>query len=432
MDFGNQGRDRKDSLRKFDVNRRRVLSAVGGGIGGLSVFTESATAKPDPLRGVRVETVATNLDVPWGATFRDETLYVTERAGRIVRINDGSREVIADFTDETVEGESERGNGTSGLCGLVFHPWDDDIAYTYQTYRRSDGNINNRVLKHDVEDDFAYEVLFDGIPGSHWQNGGRLLIDGEALYVTTGQGEFYGDPQPSARDPTTLNGSILRLTLNGEPYPTNPFAEGEEGHPAVYTYGHRNPEGIALRRTGQLFITEHEPSHDDEINLLKAGNDYGWPTVMGPSDDESITDPVTSYTPTIAIAGATFYYGPISRWRGSFFFVTLKDKTLYRLRFSHSNDPNVVQQERLLGGEYGLLRSTFIGPKGNLYVTTSNRDGSPDAEVDPKSDVILRLVPKKGNGPPFGDNNNSLLGGLLDDEDRDENDDDQLLSVGSS
>jgi glucose/arabinose dehydrogenase len=144
------------------------------------------------------------------------------------------------------------------------------------------------------------------------RTGGRLLIDGDALYVTTGQGAFYGNPQPSAQNPQTLNGSTLRLTLNGEPYPSNPFADGEEGHPAVFTYGHRNSQGIAFRQTGQLFETEHGPSHDDEINLLEAGNDYGWPTVMGPSPSKSITDPLTTYTPTIAPAGATFYYGKVS------------------------------------------------------------------------------------------------------------------------
>jgi glucose/arabinose dehydrogenase len=413
MNHENDKQSQKDRPEDFGLSRRCVLGAMGtmsAGAVGLSAFTESAAAKPTSIEGVRIETVATNLDVPWGAAFRNGTLYVTERPGRIVKIDDSKREVIADYTAETVEGEKE--GATSGLLGLIVHPSNDAIAYTYQTYRRPDGVINNRVLTHDIEDGFAYEVLFDGIPGSHWQNGGRLAIKGDALHISVGQASRPGDPQPSARNPHTLNGSTLRLTLDGNPYPTNPFADGEEGHPAVFTYGHRNPQGLAFRHTGRLFETEHGPSHDDEINLLEAGTDYGWPTVMGPSDDESITDPLTTYTPTVALSGATFYYGPISQWRDSFFFATLKDKTLYRLRFNTSDIPAVIEQEKLLDGEYGLLRSTFVGPNGNLYVTTSNRDGSSDAESGSKSDRILKIVPDESddNGPfdddfPFGENN---------------------------
>lgn len=218
--------------------------------------------------------------------------------------------MVADYTDETVEDEA--GGATSGLLDLVFHP-SGDTAYTYQTRQKPDGAIHNRMLRHNVANGFAYEMLFDGIPGLHWQNGGRLFIDGGALYVTTGQGTYWRNPQPSARNTKTLNGSTLRLTLDGDPHPSNPFANGEEGHPAMFTYGHRNPQGLAFRRNGQLFGTEHGPNHDDEINLVEVGNDYGWPTVMGPSDVESIADPVMSYTPTIVICGASFYYGPISR-----------------------------------------------------------------------------------------------------------------------
>jgi glucose/arabinose dehydrogenase len=402
MHCENNASSQEERPRGFGLSRRRVLSALGTiGVGAmsLSACAESAAAKPESIEGVSVETVATNLNVPWGAAFRDGTLYVTERPGRIVKIDDSKREVIADYTQETVEGEKE--GATSGLLGLTVHPANDDIAYTYQTYQRSDGVINNRVLKHNIKDDFAYEVLFDGIPGSHWQDGGRLVINGDALYVSVGQASRPSEAQPSAQNPHTLNGSILRLTLDGNPYPTNPFADGEEGHPAVFTYGHRNPQGLAFRRTHQLFATEHGPNHDDEINLLTAGNDYGWPTVMGPSDNKSITDPVTSYTPTIAISGATFYYGPITRWRDSFFFATLKDKTLYRLRFDYSDDPAVIEQEKLLEDEYGLLRTTFVGPDGHLYVTTSNRDGSSDGEVGSKSDMILKLVPNESNDNPF-------------------------------
>jgi glucose/arabinose dehydrogenase len=343
--------------------------------GPLSVRQNGRQVDPDSFGSrdsvpVQVETLLTNLEVPWGTAFRENTLYLTERPGRVLRIDSGTREVVADLTDQT------RAEGEGGLLGLVFHPRDPDTAYVYQTYT-NDGQPANRILELDATDGFTPSVLFDGIPGANRHDGGRLAIDGETLYATAGD----ADDPASAQDPSTLNGSVLRLTLDGEPHPDNPFDN------AVFTYGHRNPQGLAFH-DGQIYSTEHGPDHDDEINILEAGLNYGWPDVMGTSGGE-YADPIATYTPTIAPGSLTFYDGPITQWQNEFFFGTLAGQHLHRVRIRGGA---VVEQERLYEGEYDRLRTVFTGPDNHLYVTTSNRDGpgTPTSE----DDKVLRIRPE--------------------------------------
>lgn len=341
--------------------------------GSLSVYRDGKRVDPDSLGSnepvpVTVDTVATNLEIPWGAAFRGDALYLTERPGYIVRIEAGSREVVADLTDET------RAEGEGGLLGFTFHPDDPDTAYAYQTYTRN-GGAANRILELDGANGFTSSVLFDGIPGANRHDGGRLAINGEALYATAGD----ADNPASAQDTSILSGSVLRLTLDGDPHPDN-LSDN-----AVFTYGHRNPQGLAFR-DGQVYSTEHGPDTDDEINILEAGSNYGWPNVMGDSGGE-YTDPITSYTPTIAPGSATFYDGPITQWQGDFFFGTLSGQHLHRVRIQGRN---VVENERLYEGEYGRIRTAFVGPDDHLHITTSNGRGPSD---DP-DDRVLRIRPK--------------------------------------
>lgn len=371
------------------MNRRAYLAALGAGLASLAGCsrpawsgTPTATTTEEETE-VRIETVTMNLEVPWGAAFHPETgdLYFTERPGRISRLNrgeegavaGGARELVADLTG-TVE---HRGEG--GLLGLAFHPTDPDVAYTYGTY--SDGGLANRVVRHDVADGFAErDVVLDGIPASSIHNGGRLAVGpDDALYATTGDA---GD-RPAAADTSSLAGKVLRLTPDGEPHPDNPF--GNE----VFTYGHRNPQGLAFHpETGDLYGTEHGPDHDDEVNVLRAGGNYGWPDVMGTGGDGEA--PIATYTPTIAPGSAAFYEGPIEDWRGDFFFGTLAGRHLRRVRI----DPEtrtVTEQTTHLTDRYGRLRTVFTGPDGDLYATTSNQDGR--GTPAPQDDRILRIRP---------------------------------------
>lgn len=359
------------------MDRRAYLATVGaaavGGCVARSPDDADSGATPDggstTADGVRVETAATGLEVPWGAASRDRTLYLTERPGRIVRVVDGEREVLFEAFSELEP------TGEGGLLGLVFHPT-EPLAYSYGTYA-ADGRVENRILRHDLESGWTPETVLDGIPGARIHDGGRLAVHEGALYATCGD----ATDGAAAQDPSSLAGSVLRLTLDGDPHPDNSL-DGP-----VFTYGHRNPQGLAFR-DGALFSTEHGPDVDDEINVLEEGNNYGWPDVTGASENDRYVDPLTSYTPPIAPGSATFYDGPIEAWRGDFFFGTLAGEHLHRVRF---DGRRVVEEERLYEDEFGRLRTAFVAPDGHLYVTTSNRDGrgSPP-ETD---DRLLRFVP---------------------------------------
>jgi len=354
------------------------LGGTGGGDGeesdGGGDGTAMTTADGGKITG---ETVATGLDVPWGAAYLDGVLHLTERPGRVVRIVDGRREVVAEFPDTATGGEG-------GLLGLAAHPTDPDAAYSYQTY--DDGGRHNRIRRHDVADGWRAETLLDGIPGSTIHDGGRLFVRDGALYATTGDAR----EQDAAQDPAALNGSVLRLTLDGDPHPENPL-DGP-----VFSYGHRNPQGLAVGTgedaDGALYATEHGPDTDDEINSLETGRNYGWPTVRGreSGDDDQFVPALASYTPTIAPGGLAIYPddGPIEAWRGDLLFGTLAGTHLHRTAL----DGEEVADERHFADAFGRLRTTFVGPEGHLYVTTSNRDGR--GRPDEDDDRLLRVVPR--------------------------------------
>jgi glucose/arabinose dehydrogenase len=355
--------------------RSVTAAALAGGAGCLRTSGSEPTTTTERPQ-FRIETVTMDLEVPWGASFAPNgDLYVTERPGRVQRVGheNGRREEVVDLTDRV----AARGEG--GLLGLALHPEDPDLAYTYQTYQGPDGLVN-RVVRHRVRDDFAREsVVLDGIPGASIHDGGRIAFGPEgSLYVTTGD----AGRGARAQDPHSLAGKVLRLRPDGSPRPDNPFGN------AVFTLGHRNPQGLAWRE-GTLFSTEHGPATDDEINVLRAGNNYGWPEVKGPSERDEFTDPIAAYTPTIAPGSAAFYRGPIADWQGDLFFGTLAGTHLHRVRIDGQNE--VTEQERLLDDRYGRLRTVFTGPEDHLYVTTSNRDGR--GTPAPQDDRVLRIQP---------------------------------------
>ena len=362
------------------MERRAYLRSLAAGMVGLGGCLRTSGSDPTTTTEespFRIETVTMDLEVPWGVAFGPAgDLYVTERPGRVQRVTpDGtSNELVADLTDRVAA------QGEAGLLGLALHPDDPDLAYTYQTYR-DDGGLANRVVRHRVDDEFAREsVVVDGIPGASVHDGGRIAFGPEgALYVTTGD----ASDATLAQDRDSLAGKVLRLTPDGDPHPRNPFDN------AVFTYGHRNPQGLAWQ-DGTPYVTEHGPDTDDEINVLRAGENYGWPEVRGFGDGEAFTDPLAAYTPTIAPASATFYDGPIDDWRGDFFFGSLAGTHLHRVRIDGGE---VVERQRLLDDKYGRLRTVFTGPDDHLYVTTSNRDGRGEESVAPQDDRVLRIQP---------------------------------------
>jgi aldose sugar dehydrogenase len=349
----------------------------------------TATATVARFPSPQVEVVASGLRVPWALAFApDGRLFFTERPGRIRVIEKGQLRPDPVATLPVVS------SGEGGLLGLALDPGFARNGALYVMYTHGSGSsARNRISRLTLRDTQAVEevVLLEGILGAGVHDGGRLKVgpDGK-LYATTGD----ASQRDLAQAKETLNGKILRLNLDGSIPADNPFP----GSP-VYSYGHRNPEGLAWQPgTGRLYETEHGPTGEmglcclDEVNLIAPGANYGWPVVTGSPHDARFVDPVLdSGSDTWAPSGAAFYEGDLfPAWRGDLFFGALRGQHLHRLRLG-ADGRTVLQEERLFEGRFGRLRDVVLGPEGALYLTTSNQDGRGQPAAD--DDRILRVVP---------------------------------------
>jgi len=341
------------------------------------------SATPAGDADLQVQVVATGLEVPWEMRFLpDGSLVVTERAGRIVRVDPATGTVTP------LGALPVAANGESGLLGLAVDPDFPAQPYLYvaYTYDSGGGGLLNRVSRLTLRGDAVGEekILVDGIPAGSIHDGSRVAFgpDG-SLWVTTGDA---GQGSP-AQDLGSLAGKVLRMDRDGRPAPGNPYPGS-----LVYSYGHRNPQGISwLPGDPQPFLTEHGPDRNDEVNHVEAGGNFGWPTFVGTTDTPGFVNPLFTWTPTIAPAGAVFYEADaIPGWRGSLLFVTLKEQDLRRLTPGDAAFAGVSQEDILLDGRFGRLRSIAVGPDGALYLGTSNRDGRGSPGTD--DDRILRVT----------------------------------------
>ena len=330
---------------------------------------------------------ARGLDTPWAIDFApDGRAFVSERAGRIRVIRDGQLVEEPWLTLEVVE------TGESGLMGIALDPQFQQTRYLYAAYTlRAGGGLQNRVVR--LKDDPATnkgtvdKVLLESIPGAATHDGARVRFgpDGK-LYVTMGDAQ---NP-PAAQDRASLSGKVLRLNADGSIPADNPFP----GSP-VYSYGHRNPQGLAWQPgTGRLYVTEHGPSGSpcclDELNFVEAGKNYGWPTITGDATREGMVSPIrqSGATATWAPGGAAFVSkGP---WAGTLFFTGLRGQALYRVTLDREDPRKVVSLEAMLQNQFGRLRDVVEGPDGALYLLTSNRDGR--GQPAPEDDRIVKLT----------------------------------------
>ena len=334
--------------------------------------TESATANTGPVQ-VETSVVATGLEAPWGLVFTPggEALVTERDSGRLLSLD-------ASGNIEEVQQLPEGGSGEGGLLGLALSPdyANDGLIYAYY----STGSDNRVVRFRQGEDP---EPILTGIPVNTFHNGGRIAFGPDGfLYVGTGDA---GD-SPSSQDVNSLAGKILRITPEGEAPADNPF----QGNP-LYSYGHRNVQGLAWDASGRLYASEFGPSSVDEVNRIEQGGNYGWPNVEGVAGDLNYIDPI-SFWPTAEASpsGAEILKnGAIPQWEGDFFMAGLRGQRLWRLDLDENG--NVIEQEPLLQGEAGRLRHITQAPDGSLWVLTSNRDGRGTPVAD--DDRILRLAP---------------------------------------
>ena len=327
---------------------------------------------------VTASALATNLNTIWELTWGpDNFIWMTERGGRISRVNPATGQVlplltIADVTE----------NNESGLLGMavVVPPTAPPLAiyWVFVVYNYTDqGVLKEKLVRYTYANGAlaSPQVLLGNIVATTTHSGSRLLVlaDG-TLLMSTGDAQ----QQPQAQNRASLNGKILRLNLDGTVPANNPTPGS-----LVYTFGHRNPQGLVQLPNGRVYSSEHGPNNDDEINRIEAGRNYGWPTVEGYCDlpaeaafcaANNVREPLTTWTPTIAPAGLTYYDHPaIPGWRGSLLLAVLKDSKLVQLTLDAAGLTIPTRTDFLSG--FGRLRSICVSPQGRVYVGTSNRDG---------------------------------------------------------
>jgi aldose sugar dehydrogenase len=342
----------------------------------------------------RIETVASNLEVPWAIAFApDGRVFITERPGRVRVIEQGRLRPEPMATIREVVSAEE-----SGLMDLTLHPQFASNHYLYLAYAyRGDGQRVRVVRFRETAGALADpQVIIENIPAARFHAGTRTRFgpDGR-LYITTGD----AIQRELAQRLDSLAGKTLRLNDDGGVPPDNPFVGQPNARPEIWTYGHRNSQGIAWQPgAGAQFQTEHGPSGfdgprgGDEVNIIERGRNYGWPVIHHTQTKEGMIAPLLEYTPAVAPASALFYYGSaFPQFRGDFFFGNLRGECMVRVKLDGSR---VVNQERLLQGRYGRIREVAEGPDGAIYFSTSNRDGR--GKPAPNDDRILRIVPVKG------------------------------------
>lgn len=346
-----------------------------------SLKTTLQPPKPESTSSTEsISTVAENLEIPWGLVFLpDKSIMFTERPGRVRFIDSGGtlrQEPIVNISDVYAVGEG-------GLLGIAVHPnfSRNHFIYLYYSYRENGADMENKVVRYvfDGKKITDQKIIVDRIPGSSNHDGGRIKFGPDGyLYITTGDSQ---DPS-LAQKVSSPAGKILRVTENGDPAPGNPFGT------RIYSYGHRNPQGLAWDDRGRLWATEHGRSGVqsglDELNLIESGKNYGWPTIQGEQKKEGMITPVlhSGATTTWAPAGMAYF-------NNSLFFGGLRGQGLYEAIINGAN----VTLRKHLDGEFGRIRDVVLGPDNLLYITTSNRDGR--GFVRQKDDKIVRVNPAK-------------------------------------
>ncbi|MEE8500750.1 MAG: PQQ-dependent sugar dehydrogenase [Kiloniellales bacterium] len=332
----------------------------------------------------RVTTITRGLEHPWGLAFLpDGAMLVTERPGRLRLIREGVLDPVP------IAGVPEvAASGQGGLLDVVLHPEFVRTRLVYLSYAgKGRGGAGTEVARARLTDGrlegletiFAVEPKSRG--GRHF--GSRLAFGAEGhLYITTGE---RGDSERS-QDLADAAGSIVRLTADGGVPDDNPFLGRADARPEIFSYGHRNPQGLARHPVSdRIWAVEHGPRGGDEVNVIRAGANYGWPVItfgvsyIGVPIGEGtakpgMAQPVTYWDPSISPSGMAFYTGEaFPAWRGNLFVGALSGEVLVRLEL---DGERVVHEERLLQALGTRIRDVRQGPDGRLYLLTDESDGA--------------------------------------------------------
>lgn len=358
---------------------------VGQGNGEVETSSQTNTS-------FKVEKVIGGLEVPWSIVWTpDGRMIFTERPGRVRVFEKGNLRQKPLFTVSDVEP-----SGESGLMSVALHPDFSTNHFIYLSYAYGGDGVRVRVVRYREAPDGLNDrkVIIENIPAAQFHAGCRIRFgpDGK-LYITTGD----ATKRDLAQQMDSLAGKTLRLNDDGSVPSDNPFVGQANVRPEIWSYGHRNAQGMDWQPgSGLMFQTEHGPSGfdgpqgGDELNLVEKAKNYGWPLVHHKETRAGLEAPLLEYTPSCAPASGMFYRGSVfPDFKGNYFFGCLRGEGMIRVVFDGRRP---VSQEILIS-KYGRIRDVAEGPDGFLYFSTSNRDGRGKPTTD--DDRIIRLVPVK-------------------------------------
>ncbi len=357
----------------------------------------SGTSATSGTPTFRNETVVTGYGIIWGMDFLPNgDLLFTEKSGRIHRVSNGTTTQLTGLPTDIDAG------GQGGLLDLRVHPSYATNGWVYAAYSSAQGNATRlNLIRFKINGNALTDLstIFRTSATNTWRGhyGGRIEFDRDGLlYLAVGEGGSgsYGGanaPNQNGQLLTTEWGKIHRLTDAGGVPANNPVLPGQSAPTSIYSYGHRNPQGLALNpATGELWATEHGPRGGDEVNIVQAGRNYGWPLVSyGVNYDgvpvsasptrTGVQDPVFTWTPSMGPCGLAFLTNDkFKSWKGDLVGGGLALRFLSRMDVA---DNKIVGEDRLLNGQ-ARVRNVKQGPDGNLYVSLE------------EPGRIVRLVPE--------------------------------------
>ena len=358
----------------------RIMGIIAAVVASIIILTSPSNSVVIPKPTVTqigtdaVQIIATNLQKPWSLDFTNDKIFFTEKIGRI-RVIDGGVLVKDPVADLKVADVTD-----GGLLGLALHP---DFAknhylYVFYTYPEGD-NLWNKVLRITESNNKLSnaQVILDKIPGAEFDDGGVIKFGPDKkLYIGTGD----ATNDTASQDLKSLSGKILRLNDDGSIPSDNPIA----GSP-VFSYGHRNPQGLTWDNYGNLYETEQGPTKNDEINLIKSGQNYGWP-LQECSGTKEYVNALVCYNPSLEPGGIVYYSSGKLDLKNSIIMATLRGTNLYQLTIGNGT---ITSQKIILDG-LGRIRDVNMGQDGYLYILTSNTDGR--GFPDNTDDKLLRIV----------------------------------------
>lgn len=340
----------------------------------------------------KIDTLATNLTVPWQITFLpDRTMLFTERPGQVRIYRNGKLYEKPALQVNDIKAETK-----TGLLGMVIHPAFNQNHFIYIAHNyRENNRLWLRVVRYEFKNDSLINprTLIEQIPAARNHTGCRLVFGpDQKLYISTGD----ADQPILAQDLKTFNGKILRLNDEGSIPADNPFIKNDTAHKEIWSYGHRNPQGLTFEpATKQLYATEHGPTGGDEVNIIQKGGNYGWPVIHHQEARAGMITPLLEYTPSIGPSEATFYNAnAFPQLKNNLLVACLRGESILRIEMDKGK---VIKQEILLKKQYGRIRSMVVGPDGYLYISTSNFD-LPESKGERPYDMILRLRPSNTKG----------------------------------